>query len=89
MSVCIADVPNTSVPVDVLKTHPNYDAIQREYQQLVQFIESSQKMQEKDKEDDDADDPRIPATVVDFFAGIGSGTVALKRLGIAMKKVSG
>ena len=79
----------TSVPVDVLKTHPNYDAIQREYQQLVQSIESFQKIQQTDKEDDHADDPRRPATIVDFFAGIGSGTVALKRLGIAMKKVSG
>jgi hypothetical protein len=75
------------VPVDVLKTHPNYDAIQRDYQQIVQSIESSERNQQTEGNDDD-NDPRTPATVLDFFAGIGSGTVALKRLGIAMKKVN-
>jgi hypothetical protein len=90
VSFCIPYIP-TSVPVDVLKTHPKYDAIQREYQQLVQSIESSKVTQqaEEEEEKDNADDPRMPATVVDFFAGIGSGTVALKRLGIAIEKVSG
>jgi hypothetical protein len=86
-------IPTSSVPVDVLKTHPNYDAMQREYHQLVQSIESSSssKRIQQTEEDGDTDhgDPRMPVTVVDFFAGIGSGTVALKRLGIAMKKVSG
>lgn len=70
----------------MLKTHPNYDAFQRDYQQLVQSIESSQVTQQQKEEDDN--DPRMPATVVDFFAGIGTATVALKRLGVAMKKVS-
>jgi site-specific DNA-cytosine methylase len=59
----------------MLKTHSDYDdAIEKPFEQLCAAIEKGEKS-------------RHGAVVLDCFAGVGTGIVVLKRLGIAIRKI--
>lgn len=61
--------------VSALYTHPDYkEDIEVPYKKLVQDLEDGTKK-------------RRPAVVLDAFAGVGTGIVTLKRLGIAISKI--
>jgi hypothetical protein len=57
-----------------VKTHENYARNAQQYHALVEKNKASPRQR--------------GAVVLDLFAGIGSGEVALKRLGISVDKVS-
>jgi hypothetical protein len=61
--------------LQLLQTHPHYrDAIEKPYEKLCEEVKKDEKKLR-------------PAVVLDAFAGVGTGILVLKRLGIAMKKI--
>jgi hypothetical protein len=62
-------------PLDRLMTHPSYlEDIVKPFERLTKRVDSGTY-------------PRRSAVVLDLFAGIGSGVLALKRLGIKISKI--